>query len=123
MKITSRANCFSSALIDLLGSKPINGEDMILPTMNNTPKRIYLCNSILMTHDCPECKKENRYQNNVPFVSYGDYCHVFYCSECGHETTDKMYTLNSVGDDYVDITPSKLHNLKFFEYKWVEKTA
>ena len=93
---------------------------MKLPTGNVTSKRIYLCSSVAMTYNCPKCSVNVEYSNNVPIISYGDYCHVFHCHDCGHESKDKMYSLNSIGDGFVDITPSKLNNLKFFKYELVE---
>lgn len=92
---------------------------MRLPTVNNTHKRNYLCDSIKITHECPECGKENTFNNRTTtFLCYGTYCHVYSCDFCDYESEDKMYQLNDIGEDWIDVTFNVLNNLKVFERKW-----
>mgnify|MGYP003661752702 CR=1 FL=1 len=68
-------------------------------------KRIYLDGDITISYPCPKCKEDLEFDSRrVPFISYGDYCHVLYCQECNHESEDKLYTLNEIGEDYVDVS-------------------
>lgn len=81
-------------------------------------KRIY--SDVVFKWTCPECGSVIEEQfNQVPLVKYGDYCHVFCCSECEWESKDKMYTLHNINEDSVDITPSSLYSLKVYKVKYV----
>jgi hypothetical protein len=69
-------------------------------------KRIYLDNvEIICT--CPNCKEKKTFDNCVPILVNNDdgtwYFHSFYCDECYFESEDKMYSLNSVNSDSIDI--------------------
>ncbi len=78
-------------------------------------KRIYARNLSITWH-CPDCKEEHEEQfNRVPLISYGDYCHSFYCDDCGYESVDKMYELNSISSDSVNLTFSENNKLQAFE--------
>lgn len=100
------------------------GEDMtILYVTTNTPplskaKRIYLEKDLQISFKCPECEKLVWYDHSVPFISYGDYCHVFYCDSCGFESKDKMYQLVNISDndESVDVIFNKKYGLSLYEY-------
>ena len=87
-------------------------------------KRIYSNkDDLILQWICPECEyKHNETFNQVPLISYGNYCHSYYCDECGFEDSEKMYTLNNIYTNDVDITVGSKHNLKCFriEPKLVE---
>lgn len=74
-------------------------------------KRIY-CNSFF-DWTCPKCESSIRSVfDKVPLISYGNYCHVFYCDECDYESKDKMYELISINKETVTIKPSESHELR-----------
>lgn len=82
-------------------------------------KRIYT--ETWFAWDCPKCGScKGSHFNQVPLISCGEYCHVFVCDDCGYESEDKMYTLDKIYDDKVDITLSDKYNLKVFEQVWRE---
>ncbi len=87
-------------------------------------KRIYAYSSDLtLKWVCPECKGEvTETFEQVPLISYGDYCHWYYCDECGLEDSESMYTLNSIDTNDVNITLNTKYDLKGFrvEPKLVE---
>lgn len=93
---------------------------MIIPTYTSSgqscidAKRIYADRSELtLQWNCPKCRQTNHtHFDQVPLISYGSYCHVYYCHECNFEFEDKMYTLNEIQEDYVDITLGKKYDLK-----------
>lgn len=93
---------------------------MIIPTYTSSgqscigAKRIYANSSDLtLQWTCPECEQINHtHFDQVPFISYGSYCHSYYCHECNFECEDKMYTLNEIHDGCVDITIGKKYDLK-----------
>lgn len=77
-------------------------------------KRIYI--NDLLYWDCPNCNEQvNSNFDQIPFISYGSYCHVFHCDNCDFESKDKMYTLNNIGEDFVDITLSNENNLHLYD--------
>jgi len=69
-------------------------------------KRIYL-NGVEMDCICPKCKETITFSNNIPILtgSFDEtyYCHCFSCDDCGYESEEKMYSVNKVGDDYIDL--------------------
>jgi hypothetical protein len=74
-------------------------------------KRIYIKNEF--SWDCPKCEETVISSFDlVPFISYGSYCHVYFCKICQFESKEKMYTLNSIGIDFVDVSLSLDYNLK-----------
>ena len=82
-------------------------------------KRIYLSNHVI-SYICPECAEEDTHDNRVPILtnnydgSY--YCHSLYCKKCSFESKEKMYSVNEIGDDYIDLTFNKeFFNIKVFE--------
>lgn len=82
-------------------------------------KRIYT--EVWFEWSCPECGScSGSHFNQVPIISYGEYCHVFVCDDCDYESDDKMYTLDKICDDKVAITLSDKYNLKVFEQVWRE---
>lgn len=70
-------------------------------------KRIYL-DSIEIHSVCPECKSVDIHDNRIPILTGKSedtwYCHHFYCHECHFESKKPLYTLNSIGEDSIDIT-------------------
>lgn len=79
-------------------------------------KRIY-AEDLLLRWICPECKETHEEEfNKVPLISYGYYCHCFYCESCGYESApdDKMYKLVETKDDSVDLTFSDSNDLKAY---------
>lgn len=73
-------------------------------------KRIY--SDTCFSWDCPDCKvRVESVFDKVPLISYGSYCHVFYCDDCGYESEHKMYELVSINDESVSIKPSDKYNL------------
>lgn len=76
-------------------------------------KRIYT--DAVFQWDCPDCGVKNNSEfDRVPFISYGDYCHVFVCDHCDNEQSDKMYSINEISHDSVSIEISDKYNLKVF---------
>ena len=79
-------------------------------------KRIY-ATSLSITWECPECNKAQHERfNQVPLISYGHYCHCFYCDDCGYESgpDNKMYKLESINEDSVDLVFSESNNVKAY---------
>lgn len=76
-------------------------------------KRLY--SDALFKWDCPNCKKQVDSQfNKTPLISYGSYCHVFYCEYCNYESSEKMYSLNAISEGEVSIDISESNNLKVY---------
>jgi hypothetical protein len=74
-------------------------------------KRIYV--NYDFSWNCPKCKEDIISNfNTVPLISYGSYCHVYVCELCDFESDEKMYTLNAVGINFVDITLNLNYDLK-----------
>lgn len=81
-------------------------------------KRIY--SDAVFEWVCPECQEENHTNfDGCPLISCGYYCHDFCCEHCEREFEDKMYTLNNIKENSVDITPSPLYDLKVYKVKYV----
>ena len=79
-------------------------------------KRIY-SEDLLLKWECPDCKSPHNDEfNKVPLISYGHYCHCFYCEHCGYESgpDNKMYKLVATNDDSVDLVFSDSNNLKAY---------
>lgn len=79
-------------------------------------KRIYAV-GLSIKWKCPECGNENHERfNQVPLISYGHYCHCFYCDDCGYESEsdEKMYKLESINEDSADLVFSENNNLKAY---------
>ena len=87
----------------------MNGESCI------GQKRIYAKNLTLAWH-CPDCKKfvVSRF-DEVPFTSNTGYCHVFYCDDCGNESSEKMYKVEQVMDSSCIVTLSGLNQLRAYK--------
>ena len=68
-------------------------------------KRLYLDRSLEICWDCPDCEKKVWFDHCCPIISYGNYCHVFYCDHCGFESHEKMYNLVNIndGDSTIDV--------------------
>ena len=79
-------------------------------------KRIYADN-LFLRWTCPECKQIREEEfNKIPLISYGHYCHCFYCESCGYESDpdNKMYKLLEIKDDGVDLAFSESNDLKAY---------
>lgn len=81
-------------------------------------KKIYLSGTIIR-HECPECHEINEFDNCVPILTKRNddsyYCHVVSCKECDFESDEKMYSINEIGNNYVDLKFNKeLFNIKVF---------
>ena len=89
-------------------------------------KRIYT-NHLVLKWTCPKCKQKHIYTyDKIPLISYGSYCHVYYCKSfdingdiCGFESEDKMYYLHKINEDSVDLSFNALYDLK--AYRVVKK--
>lgn len=80
-------------------------------------KRIYT--DVWFKWTCPECNSTlGSYFNQIPLISYGEYCHNFVCDNCDIEIYSKMYKVNEIFEDSVDITLSDLYNLEVYEKSW-----
>lgn len=87
-------------------------------------KRIYLLDS-KVKYECPNCGVMGEIQSNIPILTGRNdgtfYCHVLYCDNCGHESEEKLYSVNNIGDDYIDLKFNKdLFNVKVYKNVEVE---
>jgi hypothetical protein len=92
--------------------------------ITNTTKKIYLDNNFISCI-CPKCKEESIYDDRVPIlVNHYDgtwYCHIFYCDHCSFESKEKMYSVNSVNEDSIDLELNKKDfKIKAYKFKAYE---
>ncbi|AUR89181.1 hypothetical protein NVP1121O_153 [Vibrio phage 1.121.O._10N.286.46.C4] len=86
-------------------------------------KRVY-ANNLQVDWNCPSCNiSVSEDFNQTPLVSYGDYCHVFCCPECGYESLpdQRMYKLIEIREDRVLVEFSTDYNLKAYKLVTIKK--
>tara|TARA_R100001594_G_scaffold42182_1_gene74224 strand:- start:469 stop:777 length:309 start_codon:yes stop_codon:yes gene_type:complete len=82
-------------------------------------KRIYV-NDLILKWTCPECGSVHEEgNNNEVWLHYGEYPMNFYCNSCDFEPCERMFSLNEIGEDYIDITVSDKYNLKCLKVKTI----
>ncbi len=85
---------------------------MILKAYSNSgdslknSKRVYL-KDIEVHTICPECKENVVHDNCSPFLNNNDdgtsYISHLYCPHCDYESDEKLYKLNSINEDSIDV--------------------